>query len=75
MIGLTSWMVYNSSFILGQENNKLELYTDFLEEFSLSNLRDEFAEILDILTITNKDLQGISIIKAYKKPRIKNETD
>ena len=80
MIGLTSLELYNSIFNIDQENNKFELYTDTFDEFSVTELKDELEEILDISNITDEHLQdeiiGPRIIKAHKKLETeKRQTD
>ena len=56
MLGLIHLEVYNSIFNITKENNKFELYTDTFDEFSLHELQDEVAEILNIPTITDDHL-------------------
>ena len=56
MLGLIDLEVYNSIFNITEENNKFELYTDTLDEFSFHELQDEVAEILNIPTITDDHL-------------------
>ena len=46
MTDLTSLEVYNSIFIITEENNKFEFYTDIFDEFSFAELKDEVEEIL-----------------------------
>ena len=71
MIGLTTLEVYNSLFIINQENNKFELYTDTFDEFSFTELKDELEEILNISNITDEHLQDEIIAplinQTYKK--------
>ena len=72
MVGLTTNLeIHNSTFNITEENNKFELYTDLVDEFSFTELKDELEEILDISNITPQHLQdkiiGPRIIKAYKK--------
>ena len=73
MIGLLSLEVYNSIFKINQENNKFELCTHTLDEFSFTELKYELGEILYISNITDEHPQveiiGPRIIKAYKKSR------
>ena len=57
MLGLIALEVYNSVFDITKENNKFELYTDTFDEFSFHELRDEFAEILNIPKITGDHLE------------------
>ena len=57
MIGLTSLEVYNSIFKITEHNNQCELYTDFFDEFSFMERKDELEEIIDIEVITPRHLQ------------------
>ena len=41
MIGLTCLEIYNSTFIIAEENNKFELFRDTFDEFSFEKLRNE----------------------------------
>ena len=80
MIGLISLEVYNSIFIINQENNKLDFYADTFDEFSFTEPKDELEEILNTSDITPYHLQhetvGPSLITAYKKLRSeKSNTD
>ena len=72
MIGLTSLELYNSIFIINEEKNKFELYTDTFNEFSFTELNDELEEILNISNMTDEPLQdeiiAPRIIQTYKKP-------
>ena len=74
MLGLTTLEVYNSIFNINTTNNKLELYTDTFDEFSIEELEDELEEILNIPIITDDHLEdeiiGPRIIKAYWKLRL-----
>ena len=56
MLGLIDLEVYNSIFNITKENNKFELYTDNLDEFSFHELQDEVAEMLNIPAITDDHL-------------------
>ena len=60
MIGLTDLEVYNSTFNITEENNKLQLYI-FLDEksdgVSYIKVRDEIEKDLDIEDKTAADLQ------------------
>ena len=56
-IGLTSLEVNNSIFIITQENNKFELYTDSFGEFPFEELKDELEELLKISDITPSHVQ------------------
>ena len=71
MISLTTLEVYNSIFNINTKNNKFELYTDNFDEFSFTELKDEFEEILNISDITPYHLQhetiGPRIILTYWK--------
>ena len=76
MIGLTSLEVYNSIFIISEENIKFELYTDTFD----AQLKDELEEILSISDKTPSYLQiekiGPRNIQAYNKLRLeKSNTD
>ena len=57
MVGLRCLEVYNFIFNVTEENNKLELYTDTFDEFSLAELKDNLRksvifQILDIASPT-----------------------
>ena len=71
MVRLTSLEVYKSFFNITTINNNFELYTDLVDEFSFTELKDELEEILDISNITPEHLQekilGRHSIKANKK--------
>ena len=60
MIGLTDVEVYNSIFIITEQNNKLQLY-NFPDEkargVSYEKVRDEIGKHLDISDIKATDLQ------------------
>ena len=80
MIVLVDLEVYKSIFVIIEENNNFELYTDTFDEFSFEELKDELEEILNIRKITDADLEdettGPRIIKAYWKLRSeKSRTD
>ena len=47
MLGLTSLEVYKDILNKTEENNKFELFTDTVDEFSFTKLKDELEEILD----------------------------
>ena len=70
MIGLTSLEVYNSIFKISTTNIKFELYTDFFDEFSFEEVKDELVEVLRFSDITPYHLQhekvGPHIIQAFK---------
>ena len=72
MLGLASLEVYNFTFDITQENNKLELYTDpFGSDISDPELKDKVAEVLGIPDISFKGLEhelyGPNITKIYRK--------
>ena len=48
MIGLTRLEVYNIILNVTEEDNNFEFYTDSFDEFSFSESKDEFQEILKI---------------------------
>ena len=57
-MGLTILYVYISFFfIIAEENNKLELYSEYFDEFSFTELKDELEEILSFSDITPSHLQ------------------
>ena len=68
---MTGSEVYNSIFIVREKNNRLELQTDKIEEFSFAELKEEVEEILSISDFTPSHLQPETvvprIIQAYKK--------
>ena len=82
MIGLTDLEVYNSIFIITEENNKFELYK-FPDEkaggVTYEKVRDEIEKDLDIEDITAADLQdeiiAPIIIKEYKEQVTKRMND
>ena len=82
MIGLTNLEVYNSIFIITEENNKFKLYK-FPDEKSggvtYEKVRDEIERDLDIEDITAQDLQDEIIapifIKEYNKQGTKRMND
>ena len=71
MLGLVNLEVYNSIFIITEENNKFELYRDTSDKFGFLELKDELEEILDISNITNEHLDdeviGPQIIDEFIK--------
>ena len=81
MIGLTSLEVYNSIFIITEENNKIELYTiDSDDEFSFFEFKDKVAEIPGLSHISpgylQHEISGPDIIRPNRKLSIeKNQTD
>ena len=54
MVGLTDLEAYNSIFIITEENNKFELYTD---TFEFTELKDDLEEIHKNSNVTSKHLQ------------------
>ena len=56
MLGLINLEVYNSIFILTEENNKFEIYRDTPTKFQFLDLKDELEEILNIQHITREHL-------------------
>ena len=73
MIGLTTLEVYNSFFNITEEKNKLELYTDKLNEFAFEELKDQLEEIVKLLDkITEVLKEGVlrqRNLQAYKNLR------
>ena len=71
MIRITDLEVYNSIFNINHTNNKFELYTDTIDDFSFEEIKDELEEILDIPNITDAHLQdeilGPRIFSTYNK--------
>ena len=71
MIGLTSLEVYSSFFNITVENTKFEFYTDLVNKFSFTKLKDELEEILNLSGNTLKHPQhekiGPRIIHAFEK--------
>ena len=71
MLELTSLEVYNFVFNLTEKNNDFEFYTDYFDEFSFTELKDELYEISDFSIITSDHLQGKKVgprmISAYNK--------
>ena len=72
MLGSTSLEVYNSIFNIADENNKIELYTQPLnDEFSYTQFKDNIAEILGLSDISPEDLQheirGPKFLETYTK--------
>ena len=75
MIGLTDLEVYNSIFIITEENNKFEIYRDPPTKFQFLELKDKLEEILGIpqfIHITQEHLlddeTASRIINEYHKP-------
>ena len=67
MLGLIGLEVYNSIFNITKENNKFELYTDTFDEFSFTELEDEFGEILSIPNITDDHLEDKNLVLQIAK--------
>ena len=63
--------VYNTFFTEKESINKVELYTDLVDKFHLTELKDQLEEILDISKFSPEHLQdkilGPPTGKAYKK--------
>ena len=57
MLGLIDLEVYNSIFIITNEKNNFELYTDTFDEFSFEEIKDELEKILNIPNITDSHLE------------------
>ena len=57
MLGLIDLEIYNTVINITKENNKVELYTDTIDEFSFEELKDEVEEILNIPEITDDHLE------------------
>ena len=57
MIGLTSSKVYISIFNITEKNNKIELSTDKIDEFSFTKTKDELEETISSSDTTPKHLQ------------------
>ena len=81
MLRLLSSEVYNYIFNITERNNKLELYTRYLDyEFSYSQIRDRIAEILGLSDISSEELEhetfGPKVIEIYRKLSIeRRQTD
>ena len=73
VLGLIDLEVYNSIYNITKENNKIELYTDNLDEFSFEELKHEVEEILNVPNITDSHLEDETvaprIIETYWKLR------
>ena len=52
MVGLTSLEVDNSIFYIIEGNNKIDIFTDTFDDFSIEDLKDEVEEIFSISDIT-----------------------
>ena len=57
MIGLTSLEVYNSIFTITTKNIKFELYTDPVDEFSFTELKDKLEEGIESSNISPEHQQ------------------
>ena len=70
MTGWTSLEVYNSIFNIAQENNNFKLYTDAIDKFSFTEIKDELEENLDVSSSSHEHIQdkiiGPRNIKAFK---------
>ena len=81
MFGLTHLEVHNSILNITEETNKLEIYTQPLDdEFSYNQLKDNVAELLGLSDISAEVLQneilGTEVIETYRKLSIeKSRTD
>ena len=81
LLGLVDPEVYNSIFIITEENNKFKLYAGFLyNELSYTTFKDKIAKALGLSDISSEDLEneirGRDIIEIYRKLVIeKSETD
>ena len=71
MIGLTSLKIYKSFFNKTDENDKIELYTENFDEFSMPELEVGLEEMFDVSIFSHEHIQGKTlgprIIKANKK--------
>ena len=79
-IELTSLEINISIYNINHETNKIEIYTDTVDEFSFGELKGELEEIVNTSIIPHEQLQdhiiGPRIIKAQKKPETeKKQTD
>ena len=76
MVGLTILVVYISIFIILEENNKFEHYTDCSDDkFSFVELKDKIAEVLGLSHISprtyNMDYMDLIILKLIENYRQK----
>ena len=73
MLGFIDLEVYISIFNITKENKKFELYTDFFDEVSFEELKDDVEEILNIPEITDDhledDILAPRIAETYRKLR------
>ena len=71
MVGLTDLEVYNSVFIIKQEKNLFELYTDTFDERTITELKDDLEDNLNVSDIPPEDIEDDRIgplnIKAFRK--------
>ena len=58
MVGLIDLLVYNSIFIITEENNKFALCTDSFGQFPFTELKFELEEIPNISNISHEHLQN-----------------
>ena len=80
ILGLVDLEVYNSIFIITEENNKFELYRDTSDKFGFLELKDELEKILIISHVTSEHLDdevlGPHIIDEFiKLPNEKKNKD
>ena len=68
MLGLVDLEVFNSIFIITEENNKFEIYRNMSDKFGFLELKDEIEEILNISHITEDHLNDETL-----GPRILDE--
>ena len=76
MIGLTDLEVYNSLFIITEENNEFDFYTGYLyNEISYNQFKDKVAEIPGLPNIMSEELEkekfGPKSIEIYRKLSMK----
>ena len=78
MLGLVDLEVYNSIFIITEENNKFEIYRDTSMKFRFLELKDELEEILSIPHISRKHLEdevsGPRVIDQFYKLSTEKKT-
>ena len=77
MLELVNLEVYNSIFIITEENNKFEIYRDMSNKFGFLQLKCKLEEILNIPHITddhlNDEILGPRIIDEYIKLSIEEK--
>ena len=70
-VGLITLEVYKSTFNLTEQNNKFQLCTDTLDEFSFEESKGELEDFVKISNISNEQLQDEKkapfINSAYRK--------